>query len=146
MGPDGQNGISFGDAPYSSVHKKIAVGTFMGQVCDGYILGIVGIALSYAAGPLGLDGFWMGLIGAGALFGILLGSLFAGIVIDGIGRKTAYTFVALFSLVLSVGQFFLSDPAHLVAVRSCSACASVRIIPSAWPCSASGRLNASGPR
>lgn len=117
MESNGQIGISFGDAPYSSVHKKIAVGTFMGQVCDGYILGIVGIALSYAAGPLGLDGFWMGLIGAGALFGILLGSLFAGIVIDGIGRKTAYTFVALFSLVLSVGQFFLSDPAHLVAVR-----------------------------
>ncbi|MGE4291983.1 MAG: MFS transporter [Desulfovibrio sp.] len=93
------------------------MGTFMGQVCDGYVLGIVGIALTYATGALGLNGFWMGLVGAGALFGILLGSLLTGIIIDRLGRKTAYAFVALFSLVLSVVQFFLSDPAVLVAVR-----------------------------
>ncbi|WFS63120.1 MFS transporter [Pseudodesulfovibrio thermohalotolerans] len=89
----------------------------MGQICDGYILGIVGIALTYATGVLGLDGFWMGLIGAGALFGILLGSLMAGIIIDRTGRRVAYTFVAGFSLVLSVVQFFISDPAILAAVR-----------------------------
>lgn len=117
MAPKGQNGITFDEAPFLPVHKKIAVGTFMGQICDGYILGIVGIALTYATGALGLDGFWMGLVGAGALFGILLGSLFCGVIIDRIGRKTAYTFVALFSLILSVVQFFLSDPAILVAVR-----------------------------
>lgn len=117
MVANGQNGISFEDAPFSSVHKKIAVGTFMGQICDGYILGIVGIALSYAVGPLGLNGFWMGLIGAGALFGILLGSLSAGVIIDRTGRKAAYTFVAIFMLALSVVQFFLSDPTLLVIVR-----------------------------
>ena len=117
MVANGQNGISFEDAPFSSVHKKIAIGTFMGQICDGYILGIVGIALSYAVGPLGLDGFWMGLIGAGALFGILLGSLSAGVIIDRTGRKAAYTFVAIFMLALSVVQFFISDPTLLVIVR-----------------------------
>lgn len=115
--PNGKSGINFDDAPFSPVHKKIAVGTFMGQICDGYILGIVGIALTYATGALGLDGFWMGLIGAGALFGILLGSLLSGIIIDRIGRKKAYVVVALFSLILSVAQFFLSAPAILVAVR-----------------------------
>lgn len=114
---NGQNRINFEDAPFSPIHKKIAVGTFMGQICDGYILGIVGIALSYATGVLGLDSFWMGLIGAGALFGILLGSLLTGIIIDRIGRKTAYTFVAIFSLGLSVVQFFISDPTLLVIVR-----------------------------
>lgn len=112
-----QSGISFEDAPYSPIHKKIAVGTFMGQICDGYIIGIVGIALAYATGPLGLDGFWMGLIGAGALFGILLGSLLTGIIIDRMGRKTAYAFVATLSLILSIVQFFLTDQAALVAVR-----------------------------
>ncbi len=117
MVPNGQNGINFEDAPFSSIHKKIAVGTFMGQICDGYILGIVGIALSYATGALGLDSFWMGLIGAGALFGILLGSLLTGIIIDRVGRRAAYAFVAVFSLVLSVLQFFLSDPTLLVIVR-----------------------------
>ena len=117
MMPNGQNGINFDEAPFLPVHKKIAVGTFMGQICDGYILGIVGIALTYATGALGLNGFWMGLVGAGALFGILLGSLLTGIIIDKVGRKTTFTFVAGFSLFLSVVQFFLSDPAILVAVR-----------------------------
>ncbi|MCG8532235.1 MAG: MFS transporter [Desulfovibrionales bacterium] len=112
-----QSTISFEDAPFSSVHKKIAVGTFMGQACDGYILGIVGIALSYATSALELDSFWMGLIGAGALFGILLGSLCAGIIIDHIGRKLAYTFIALLSFILSIAQFFIFDPTLLVIVR-----------------------------
>ncbi|WP_319543468.1 MFS transporter [uncultured Pseudodesulfovibrio sp.] len=117
MAQIGQKGMSFEDAPFSPIHKKVAVGTFMGQICDGYVLGIVGIALTYATVPLGLDGFWMGLVGAGALFGILLGSLLTGIIIDRMGRKTAYAFVAIFTLVLSVVQFFLSDPTVLVAVR-----------------------------
>ncbi|MBG0788999.1 MAG: MFS transporter [Desulfovibrionaceae bacterium] len=117
MAPNGQNCISFEDAPFSPVHKKIAVGTFMGQICDGYILGIVGIALSYATGALGLDSFWMGLIGAGALFGILFGSLLTGIIIDRMGRKAAYTLVSIIILVLSVAQFFISDATILVTVR-----------------------------
>ena len=117
MAPNEQNNISFDDAPFSPVHKKIAVGTFMGQVCDGYILGIVGIALSYATGVLGLDSYWMGLIGAGALFGILFGSLLTGIIIDRVGRKAAYAFVSIVVLVLSVAQFFISDPTVLVLVR-----------------------------
>lgn len=117
MASNAQNGINFDDAPFSPVHKKIAIGTFMGQVCDGYVIGIVGIALTYATTTLGLDSNWMGLVGAGALFGILFGSLLTGIIIDRIGRKTAYTFVAFFTLILSVAQFFLSDPLHLVIVR-----------------------------
>ncbi|BBD08502.1 MFS transporter [Desulfovibrio ferrophilus] len=113
----GQNSVKYEDAPFSPVHKKIAIGTFMGQVCDGYVLGIVGIALTYATGALGLDGYWMGLIGAGALFGILLGSLLTGIIIDRVGRRATYMFVSFFCLVLSVLQFFLSDPTLLVVVR-----------------------------
>ncbi|WP_243545681.1 MFS transporter [Pseudodesulfovibrio tunisiensis] len=89
----------------------------MGQICDGYILGIVGIALTYAAGPLGLDGFWMGLVGAGSLFGILLGSLLTGIIIDRLGRKSTFAWVAIVSLALSLVQFFISDTLLLVIVR-----------------------------
>jgi len=117
MAPNGQNSISFEDAPFSPIHKKIAAGTFMGQICDGYIIGIVGIALSYATGALGLNSFWMGLVGAGALFGILFGSLLTGIIIDHVGRKAAYGFVSIITLVLSVVQFFISDPTILVIVR-----------------------------
>ncbi|SIN80942.1 MFS transporter [Halodesulfovibrio marinisediminis] len=109
--------ISFDKAPYSAIHKKLTLGTFMGQVSDGYILGIIGIALSYTTGYLDLNGYWMGLIGAGALFGILFGSLLTGILVDKVGRKQTYLIVPTFSLFFSVIQFFLTDPLHLVIVR-----------------------------
>ena len=66
----GARQISFEDAPFSAIHKKITAGTFMGQISDGYTLGIVGISLNYAMEPLGITSFWMGLIGAGSMFGI----------------------------------------------------------------------------
>ena len=103
--------ISFDEAPFSSVHKKIRAGSFMGMVCDGYILGIVGIALSYAAEPLGLTSFWMGLIGAAALLGIFFGSLFAGPIADRVGRKPLFLSVMFVSVLLSISPFFISDPA-----------------------------------
>ena len=55
----GARQISFEDAPFSAIHKKITAGTFMGQISDGYTLGIVGISLNYAMEPLGLTSFWM---------------------------------------------------------------------------------------
>ena len=112
-----QQGISFEDAPFSSIHRKVRAGAFMGQICDGYSLGIVGIALSYAAEPLGLTSFWMGTIGAGALFGILFGSLLTGALADRIGRKGLFATVILVSVVLSALQFFISDPAMLAVLR-----------------------------
>lgn len=109
--------INFEEAPFLPIHRKVRAGAFMGMICDGYILGIIGIALSYAAGPLGLTSFWMGLIGAGALFGILFGSLTAGAVADRIGRKILFTSVMFVSVILSVAQFFIADPAALALVR-----------------------------
>ncbi len=109
--------ISYEEAPFSPIHKKIMAGAFMGQICDGYTLGIVGIALSYASGPLGLTSFWLGLIGAGALLGILFGSLLVGSLADRIGRKSLFATVIFASVILSVAQFFISDPLLLAVAR-----------------------------
>lgn len=109
--------INFEEAPFSPVHSKVRAGSFLGMVCDGYILGIVGIALSYAAEPLGLTSFWMGLIGAGALLGILFGSLFAGYLADRVGRRPLFTSVMFLSVALSISQFFIAEPAILALVR-----------------------------
>ena len=113
----GARQISFEDAPFSAIHKKITAGTFMGQISDGYTLGIVGISLTYAMGPLGLTSFWMGLIGAGSMFGIFFGSLLAGIAADRIGRKPLYVSLMLLTVLVSVLQFFLSDPLLIASVR-----------------------------
>ena len=109
--------ISFEDAPFSPVHRKVTAGAFMGQICDGYILGIVGIAMSYAVEPLGLTSFWLGLISAGAMLGILFGSLCVGSAADRIGRRGLFSTVMLISFLLSVAQFFISDPLLLTIVR-----------------------------
>lgn len=117
---DGMSGVrqlNFEEAPFSAIHKKITAGTFMGQISDGYTLGIVGISLNYAVGPLGLTSFWMGLIGAGSMFGIFFGSLLAGIVADKIGRKPLYTSLMLLTAIVSVLQFFISDPLLIAVVR-----------------------------
>lgn len=112
-----QQTYSFEEAPFSAIHRKIRAGAFMGQICDGYTLGIVGIALSYATKPLGLTAFWLGLIGAGALLGILFGSLIIGSVADRIGRKFLFPAVIFASVVLSAAQFFVSDPLALAILR-----------------------------
>ena len=109
--------ISFEDAPFSAIHKKITAGTFMGQISDGYTLGIVGISLNYAMEPLGLPSFWMGLIGAGSMFGICFGSLLACITADKIGRRPLYASLMLLTAIVSVLQFFLSDPLLIAIVR-----------------------------
>ena len=108
---------SYEYAPYSSVHRKIAFGSFAGQICDGYTLGIVGISLSYAVDSLGLNSFWMGACGAGSMLGILVGSLIIGSITDRIGRKKLFTMVMLLSILLAVLQFFVTTPLQLAVLR-----------------------------
>ena len=107
----------FEDAPIMSIHRRITAGTFMGQLSDGYTLGIVGIALSYAQGPLGLTSFWMGILAAASYAGILFGCLFAGMICDRIGRRPLYSSVMFFLIAFAVSQFFISDPILLATVR-----------------------------
>ncbi len=49
-----------------------------GMFLDGYILGIVGPVSSKMTADLAISPFWEGLIAAGALFGILIGSPLGG--------------------------------------------------------------------
>ena len=109
--------ISFEEATPHAIHKKVATGAFLGVITDGYILGIVGIALSYAQGPLGLNSYWMGLIGAGAMLGILFGSLLMGPIADRIGRRKPFLILMALSVGLSLWQFFITDPVWLAVVR-----------------------------
>ena len=114
----GARQISFEDAPFSAIHKKITAGTFMGQISDGYTLGIVGISLNYAMEPLGLTSFWMG--GSSApvpCSASSSGSVPAGITADKIGRRPLYASLMLLTAIVSVLQVFLSDPLLIAIVR-----------------------------
>lgn len=73
-------------APLMPIHIRVYVAVILGQIACGYSLGISGPALNNAAKYIKINDFWTGLIGAGALIG-LMGSLIAGRISDKIGRR-----------------------------------------------------------
>lgn len=109
--------ISMDDLPLSKFHLKVALYTTGGKFCDGYILGVIGIALTLLGPQMELSSLWYGLIGSSALIGLFLGSFFFGWLTDKIGRKPIYlTTIALF-IVFSIPQFYVTSPEQLFILR-----------------------------
>lgn len=108
---------TFEGAPLRSLHIKAAAGGMGGQFSDGYILGLIGIAMSLATTPLSLTTYWLGLIGSASLIGILFGSLLTGPLADRIGRKAIYLWTMAIFFVASVAQFFVTDATQLLILR-----------------------------
>jgi putative MFS transporter len=109
--------LNYENAPDLPIHRKIIAGSFFGEIADGYILGIVGIAMSYATKSLNLTSFWLGLITAASMIGILFGSSLAGYIADRIGRKKVFSYVMGFMFILAASPYFISDPLTLTVVR-----------------------------
>lgn len=78
--------MSYKDSSLKAIHKKVFLCMLLGQMACSYALGIAGTALTQASEPLGLNSFWMGLIGAGTLIG-LMGSIVVGNLADRMGRR-----------------------------------------------------------
>lgn len=109
---------NYKEAPFTKFHLKLYICTILGQIACGYALGIAGAAVTQAQNKLGLNAFWIGLLGAGTLIG-LAGSLVVGNIADKIGRsKLLILDMALFS-VFSVLQFFTSSVGILMILRIC---------------------------
>lgn len=111
------NKYQFDEAPLRPLHIKASVGGMGGQFSDGYLLGLIGIAMSMATEPLGLTTSWLGLIGSASLLGILFASLLIGPLADRFGRKQFYIWtMAVFGLV-SLLQFYVQSPTELLVLR-----------------------------
>lgn len=108
---------SFEDLPLSRFHIRTVFSGTGGQFSDGFVLGIIGIAVSMAAGPLQLTALWMGLLGAASLAGLFLGSLIAGPLADKYGRRTIFAWDMLLFAVISASQFFVTSPEQLLGLR-----------------------------
>lgn len=105
------------DLPLRPFHVGVAFSGTGGQFSDGFVLGIIGIAVSMAAGPLHLDAIWMGLLGAASLAGLFFGSMLAGPIADRYGRRTIFAYDMLLFAVVSAAQYFVTSPTQLLVLR-----------------------------
>lgn len=109
--------VKLDDTPLNKFHYKMTALTFGGHFTDGYVLGMIGIALTLLTPQLDLSPFWVGLIGSSALIGIFLGSLILGRVSDLIGRQKVFALNFLIIILASILQFFADSAIELVVLR-----------------------------
>jgi putative MFS transporter len=108
---------AYDDMPLTSFHLRVAIASTGGVFSDGFGLGIIGIALTLAASPLGLTPLWLGLLGGASLAGLFLGALLTGPTADQFGRRPVFAYNMALLAVLSALQFAISSPAQLLVLR-----------------------------
>ena len=105
------------DSPLTSYHKRLIVACSGGPFLDGYLLSIVGVALTGAKTDLALSANTLGIAGAASLVGLFLGSLVFGPITDRIGRRMMYTADLLLMIVASVACIWIGTGWQLIALR-----------------------------
>jgi putative MFS transporter len=101
----------------SRTHWLITMYAGGGEFCDGFILSIIGVALPLITATFTMDSFHAGLVGSAALIGMVFGGPIFGPITDKIGRQKVYLADLAAFIVLSVLQFFATDPWQLIILR-----------------------------
>ena len=108
---------SLDDAPVSSFHRRIILVAMGGPFCDGYLLGVMGVALGLITPALALDTLWTGLIAASVLVGVFIGGAVFGPITDRVGRHLMYVLNLATFVVFSALQFFVTEAWQLLVLR-----------------------------
>jgi Sugar (and other) transporter. len=101
-----QQAVRMDDVPLNRFHLKIAGLTFGAHFTDGYVLGVIGFALSQIRPQMALTPFQEGMLGSSALLGLFLGSLILGWISDYVGRQKIFCFSFVVITLASAAQFF----------------------------------------
>lgn len=105
------------EAPFGRFHAYMAWCTAGGPFCDGYILGIITLALPQLSADLHLSTAWTAAIGAISLVGLFVGAAVFGRLTDVIGRRVMYTINLIIFVVASALQLFVATGWQLLALR-----------------------------
>lgn len=97
--------------------KRMILFASGGPFLDGYVLVIIGVALTQLGPQLNLDAHWSALVGAAALVGLFIGTALGGYVTDLVGRKKMFTIDIIAIAIISIGTMFVSTPMQLVVMR-----------------------------
>jgi Arabinose efflux permease len=111
------NNMSIEDVPISRFHRLLTVRSGGGSFVDGYVLSIIGIAMTKVSPSLGLSPLWEGLIAASALIGIFFGGFMGGVLTDRLGRRMIYFVGPTLFIVCSLAQFWVQSGETLFALR-----------------------------
>lgn len=105
------------EAPIGRFHLKLAAACSGGPLLDGYLLGIVGIALAGMSAEMDLSTTDQAVVGVAALIGMFFGGLVFGPITDRVGRKTMYTLDLLVLIVASALSVVATEPWQLIVLR-----------------------------
>ena len=97
--------------------RKITFFSSGGSFLDGYVLAIIGVALTQITPLFNLDTMWSAAVGASVFLGIFFGTIFGGWLTDLVGRRVMFIIDVLAIGVFSVFSMFASDPLQLVLAR-----------------------------
>lgn len=108
---------SIDEAPTRNFHLRMTAFVGGGQFVDGYIQGVIAIALVLLPATWHLTPFWKGALGSSALIGTFFGSIMFGWISDHIGRKALYTVDLSIFVAGSIAQFFVVNVWQLFIIR-----------------------------
>lgn len=97
--------------------RKIALFSSGGSFLDGYVLSLIGVALTQIAPLFNLTTEWSAAIGASVLVGMFAGTIAGGYLTDRLGRKKMFIFDLIAIAVFSLLSVFATTPFELVAAR-----------------------------
>ncbi|MEV7087435.1 MFS transporter [Streptomyces sp. NPDC093085] len=105
------------DSPLTGHHKRLITACSGGPFLDGFLLTIIGVALTGAGEDLALSASMVGVVGAVSLIGLFVGSLVFGPVTDRIGRRVMYTADLVALIVGSVLCLWVDAGWQLIVLR-----------------------------
>jgi putative MFS transporter len=97
--------------------KRITLFSSGGPFLEGYVLGIIGVALVRITPALNIDDHWAGLIGVSSIIGLFIGASCGGYLTDHIGRRKMFVLDLLTIIVLSLLCMVIQEPWQLFVLR-----------------------------
>ena len=97
--------------------REITLVSSGGAFLDGYVLSLIGVALTQITAQMSLTTHWTAAIGASVLLGILVGSIAGGYLTDIIGRKKMFVLDIIAIALFSALSMTDATPMQLVIYR-----------------------------
>lgn len=104
-------------AQFNRFHAKVLIWCFLVIVIDGYDLAVAGAALPAIMKEMGVTAATAGFMASSALFGMVFGAIFLGVLSDKIGRRWTISLCVFLFSVFTAAAGLTSDPVTFSVMR-----------------------------